>query len=591
MASFTLREKFWGKWIMANNFGTYSISTDSLTNTSRWDSLFSILLDKRYNLLGKLWDVLYVNNREYQLDTNDFGNVIHPEGYKLISQIRKNDSFEIYYNIGTSILKKSIKLSKNQNNLVVKYEFIGNDEADLKVIPLMQMREAQELNLETKGEIGVSISEDIIYFRRKNLEIRSNRPQNFVPDAVSYYNFHYVEDEERGYDSKENLYSPGYFLFKDIHNIELEFWAGSGISIGDRPSELGGKPRLIPKHIWDGADLFVNNNNIIAGFPWFDYWSRDTFISLPGLVLVRGLFQTAKEILINWMRRYPEGKIPSKWNGDLYPSDSPLWFIYSVKKYMDYTNDSPFLYTVIEYIRKILDNYIAGYEGIKLDGYFVYSPPGRTWMDGNCDGKFITPREGKPIEVNALWYNSLKIFQEFLIKINQKMPEEYANLMAGFEEHFTNTFVRGNRIKDVVGEDDFSIRPNFLIASYLPYEYLGNLKPFIWMAEKLLTPYGLRTLSPEFPQFKGIYMGNQCDRDAAYHNGSVWPWLIGPYITSMVRNGSKPGDLAAYFSPVLNMQYIPEIFDGYLPGIPRGSYAQAWSYGEIIRAFKEDLKV
>lgn len=584
-----VRDKFWEKWIQTNSFGSFSISTLSLTNTSRWDSLLSILREKRFNLLGKLWDVVKVDGTEYILDTSDFGDVIHPQGYKYITQIKMDSGFQIFYDLHGVELIKEIQLSSKRDLVSVRYSAVGASRIELKVIPLMQMRLAETLNKQRDADIVVKKGE-FVEVSRGNLILEMNQADNFIASPDTYYKFYYLEDDLNGYESTENLYSPGFFSFELGNDVKIDFWVPES-NPAKELNKLMGKPRGINQNIWDGADLFITQNNIIAGLPWFDYWSRDAFISIPGLLLARGQLEHAKAIIENWMNLYPDGKIPNRIGGDIYPSDSPLWFIYSMKKYMDYTNDSGFLYRALEYIKGILDNYIQGYEGIKLDGYFIYSPPGRTWMDAQCDGKPITPRDGKPIEVNSLWYNALKSFKEFLTKTNSKMPEEYENLIAGFEENFKKEFIKGNKIKDVADPDDFSLRPNFIFAFSLPYNILSNIKPFNPLLNKLLTPYGLRSLSSDDPKYIGIYIGDKCERDLAYHNGSVWPWLIGPYITAMIRNNMDREQILSYFTPLFNLKYLPEIFDGNLPSIPRGAYAQAWSYAEIIRSMREDLKI
>jgi len=584
-----VKEKFWDKWILTNYAGAYSISTLSLTNTSRWDSLLSILRKKRYNLLGKLWDIAKINGKEYHLDTSDFGDVIHPDGFNYISQTKLERGYQIYYDLHGTQLIKEIYLDKKREFISIKYSAIGDSEVELNVVPLLQMRVAEELNKDKNANITVRKG-DFVEISRGDLVIISNQAENFIPSNDTYFKFYYLEDDLNGYDSVENLYSPGYFQFKLNKEINIDFWVPGNTPQKDF-SNLMGRPKGINQDIWNGADLFITQDNIIAGFPWFNYWSRDAFISIPGLLLVRGYLEHGKIIIENWMNLYPDGKIPNMIGGEIYPSDSPLWFIYSLKKYFDYTNDTGFIYRALDYTKHILDNYIEGYEGIKLDGYFIHSPPGRTWMDAQCDGKFITPREGKPIEVNSLWYNALKIFKEFMAKTNTKIPEEYDNLIAGFEENFQKKFVKGNKIKDIADPDDFSVRPNFLFAFSLPYNLLSNIRPFNALLGKLATPYGLRSLSSDDPRYIGIYAGSKCERDMAYHNGTVWPWLVGPYITALVRNNMDRNQLLSYFSPLLNLKYLPEIFDGNLPSIPRGAYAQAWSYAEILRALREDLKI
>jgi predicted glycogen debranching enzyme len=273
-------------------------------------------------------------------------------------------------------------------------------------------------------------------------------------------------------------------------------------------------------------------------------------------------------------------------------ADSSLWYIYAVYKYYKYTQDLSLIKLVYPKMLEIIETYIKGNGYFEtVDSLIKVKKPQLTWMDARIGDMIFTPRVGFPVEINALWYNALEIVRFMAKKMKIESPQYLDLLIPEVRERFKSKFVKNDVILDVADPDDYSIRPNFIFAFSLPYPVLDNFSNYLELVKsKLLTPFGLRTLIQDDKRYIGRYEGDQYHRDSAYHNGSVWPWLAGPYITASVNAGTDPDELLEYFKDLYSLPKIPEIFDGDEPHNPRGCMIQAWSYGELIRAFYEDLK-
>lgn len=588
--------KFEEEWIISNGNGYYSSSTVSSINTRSYHGLFvSLNTDfSRTVLLSKIWEEVEVNEKKYYLDTNLFGDVIHPNGYTNLKWFELFPIPTFSYQLGKTTINKEYFWHPLKNNLFVRYSVSGQPPDHVKLIPLTGLRKAGSMNTfgtytsECDGYLKIEREGKTVYLWGGNA---------FDLQEEWYRNFTYSIEKERGYGYSEDLFSPGYFTFSGMDEFTVQ--------ISDRTESVDAKiarreflskaaptfnKNEFPDRFQQVSDMFVAGKDILAGFPWFSAWSRDAFISIPGLLLAKRKFGLAKTVLENYAERYPDGKFINQVGGTLTPADSPLWYIYAIKKYLDYTNDLPFVRRILNYCISIVLNYINGYNGIKIKEGLVSSPAGTTWMDAYCNGKFQTPREGMAVEVNALWYNALQSLKEFHHKLNLEFQLDMEELITVTRKRFQEVFVLNRTIKDVAEPDDLSARPNMVLAFSLPFPVIKNFRLFRKGIEGLVTPYGLRTLSPSDPRFSSLYFGDQCSRDRAYHNGTIWPWLAGPYITASVRAGVDRGQLKDFFAPLLRMNYIPEIFDGFLPGEPRGCIVQAWSYGEILRAFLEDLR-
>ena len=372
------------------------------------------------------------------------------------------------------------------------------------------------------------------------------------------------------------------------------------------------------------ADSFLvtrrstGKESVIAGYHWFEDWGRDSLISLPGLTLVTGRFNDAEEILLTFKEYCKDGLIPNRFpdrKGDepVYDSaDATLWFFNAVLQYLKYTGNFDFVRKHLwETFQSIVEQHIRGtFFGIHLDsdGLLAHGPR-LTWMDVSIAGKPVTPREGKAVEIQALWYNALKFMEMLSSRFSEKSnAEKYHSLAEKAKRSFNDKFWRseGNYLFDVVNGNkrDPSIRPNQIIAVSLDFSMLdsfrsGKVVEDVW--NRLWGTYGLKSLSDDDPRYIGKYQGGLSHRDAAYHNGTVWAWLLGPFVTAFLkvknheeywRRFAFENFLEALFREEMyrtGLGTISEVFEGDPPHDSRGCISQAWSVAEPLRAYVEDI--
>ncbi len=355
---------------------------------------------------------------------------------------------------------------------------------------------------------------------------------------------------------------------------------------------------------------------ILAGYPWFADWGRDAFISLPGLLLSTGRFDEAKSVLTTFAAVADEGMIPNRFDdrsGTTYFNsvDASLWFINAAFQYLKASGDSKtFIQELMPAIRWIIDSYHKGTRfDIRADADGLITAGNNqtqlTWMDAKYDGLAFTPRCGKAVEVNALWYNSLCLLAQFYIDRDAQNAKHYKSMADKVQKSFSELFWNESKgyLNDCILPDglvDESLRPNQIFAVSLPFSALSpeQQKSVVNVMQKqLLTPYGLRTLNVQDSRYKGVYTGPQQQRDEAYHQGTVWAFLIGPFVEGFLKvNGfsrKSKKKAAEFIQPLLQhmtkdgcLGSVSEIFDGDAPHKPRGCIAQAWSVAELIRAYQ-----
>jgi predicted glycogen debranching enzyme len=345
-------------------------------------------------------------------------------------------------------------------------------------------------------------------------------------------------------------------------------------------------------------------HTIIAGYHWFSDWGRDTLIALPGITLVPGRFDIAKEILEGLATYTRQGIIPNTFDDrDSSPAyntvDASLWYIDRVFQYLKYSNDTSFLNTYYPVFQSIIEAYQRGthHHIFMDDDYLISHDPGLTWMDVKLGEYYPTPRARKAVEIQALWYNALRIMSLFAELTNNENP--YESLAEQVKKSFNTNYTR---LYDVIDSKDITIRPNMIFLTSLDHIMIPKTtqQQIVDLVEKkLLTIFGLRTLDPDDPQYKSAYIGPY-HRDLAYHNGTVWPWLLGSFIkakTKLQRNNDawKSKAFESYLSTLLHIYgdkwdgSIHEIFDAEPPFAPRGCISQAWSVAELMRAWAEDI--
>ena len=356
---------------------------------------------------------------------------------------------------------------------------------------------------------------------------------------------------------------------------------------------------------------------IIAGYHWFTDWGRDTMIALPGLCLLSGQFEMAKAILGEFRKHLSQGMLPNRFpdeggEPEYNTIDATLWYFLALYRYVEYTNDSAFLREILPHLLDIHRWHREGTRyGIRVDSDGLLQGGDEstqlTWMDAKVGNWVVTPRHGKAVEINALWYNALQILAVFQERLGEpaaasaRFREEAEQLRISFLEVFRNT--NEGLLYDCVRGDhrDDRFRPNQLFALSLPFPLLEEQEAeriLERMEAELLTPRGLRTLSPKHPEYQPRYLGDQLRRDGSYHQGTVWPWLLGPWATALVRFRGERGRQQAetlyrqFFDHLeeAGLGTVSEIFDGDAPHTPRGCIAQAWSVAELLRGYQEDIR-
>jgi predicted glycogen debranching enzyme len=631
------------EWLETNGIGGFASSTIIGLNTRRYHGLLIAATQPpvgRMLLLAKLEETVVLGGRRFDLSANRYPGVVQPQGYEYLKEFRL-DPFPVFvYQVEAIEIEKHVFMVHGENATVVEYVVRGAcAECTLELRPLIAFRDYHAtthandaLNPEVRTEPGRAAVSP--YYSLPTL--------HFAHDAASietaehwYFNLEYDRERERGLDFREDLFNP--FVLK----FDLAQHAGATVIASTEPREASAAPALrraelerraglvrqIPRPaplvsaLMLASDAFIvrrgDGHSVIAGYPWFADWGRDAMITLPGLTLVTGRPEIAKSILQAFARTVDQGMLPNRFPDsgeapEYNTIDATLWMFAAVQALVRYTSDLRFVKDhLYETLRGIIDWHVRGTRyGIHVDADGCLTTRGEqlTWMDAKVSDWVVTPRRGKPVEVQALWYNALRIMQTLASKFGDtatgtRCAELAERLRATFPRLFWNP--QAGCLYDVVDGErrDAAIRPNQIFAVSLAQTLLpgDQARSVVDVVEReLLTPYGLRTLAPGDPNYHGRYEGDQRGRDGAYHQGTVWPWLLGPFITAFLKvNGRTPQTLAkaagllSAFPEHLHtagLGQISEIFDGDPPHRPRGCIAQAWSVAEMLRAMVEDIE-
>jgi predicted glycogen debranching enzyme len=633
------------EWLETNGLGGWASSTICGANTRNYHGMFVIATKPpvgRIVALSKLEETIITNNSRCELQANQFPGSICDSGLKYFTKFTKGIFPVFQYNIGEIEIEKTVAAIHGKDIVVVTYEVKkASAPFTMELKPLVAGRDYHSLS-----KANDSINRDTVF---GDNVLTINTYQGVPPICIQvkgasfrnhqdwFLNFEYKEEQARGLSFAEDLFCYGNFI------VHLKQGSKLGIVISTEEYSqsdafellLGEKKRRellfeqlplqnnFTKTLALAADQFVvkrgeDLKTIIAGYHWFSDWGRDTMIALPGICLVTKKYEDAKKILRSFSHHIHQGIIPNRFpdygeTPEYNTVDATLWYFIAIKKYLDYTGDKDFIVNELyPHLKDIISWHEKGtHYNIhvdKADGLLYSGEYGvqLTWMDAKIGNWVVTPRMGKAVEINALWYNALMILSDFAtLKGIEADKSEYSKKADVVKKAFKETFVIKDKgyLYDFVNmqERNDDIRPNQIFALSLPYEILDKVTSMSVLKnveEHLLTPYGLRSLSPEHYKYEGHYGGNQWSRDGAYHQGTVWSWLLGPYITAKIR---LEGDFGKTVVDRLlnNFQHhlsdagigtISEIFDGDAPYYPKGCIAQAWSVAEILRAYVEDVK-
>ena len=631
------------EWLVTNGLGGFASSTIIGANTRRYHGLLIAALKpptRRFLLVAKIDEHVNAGGVYYNLGTNHTAGGVTDSGFVHLQRVVVDPFPEFTYSFGQILLRKLIFMPYGQNATVILYRvYNGGPRANLALIPMVNCRGYHENHY--KGEVDFRqepVSRGIKITGREGIPpllLRSDKGE-FLVSSDWFYGMHYPVEAERGLNPWEDHFLPGRFEVELPPQEETVFTvvasAGEGpvpematkllakelARLGKIEKAAGSRDPLV-RLLARAADSFVVRRTvtgiptIIAGYPWFTDWGRDAMIALPGLTLITRRFDEAREILSFFGAHIKNGLLPNFFPDDggepLYNTvDAALWYFQAVYKYLQYTNDEAFvLEAMLPVLTEILTHYMEGTRfGIRMDsdGLIQAGDPGiqLTWMDAKVGDWVVTPRHGKAVEINALWYNAVCILEEIHKRFGLACP--LTGLRQRVRDGFGAFWCSEGYLYDVLqsGGRDASIRPNQIFAVSLPHSPLSQeqARAVVNKVEtELYTPYGLRSLSPRDPAYKGCYVGNPESRDAAYHQGTVWSWLIGPFVTAFrrVNNYSEESRerARAMLLPFIDhlgdhgVGYISEIFDGDVPHWPRGCIAQAWGVAEILRAYVEDV--
>jgi predicted glycogen debranching enzyme len=618
------------EFIRSNRAGSYSSTTIVYCNTRKYHGLLVAPVENldgdRHVLLSSFDETIIERENEFNLGIHKYqGDIYSPRGHKYVRDFMADPSPTIVYRVGGVIMQKESLLVEKEEQVLIRYTIKESDvPITLRFRPYLAFRNLHQLSkanlyANTKAILIPNGAKVRMYDGYPYLHMQFSRHVDFVPVPDWYYGIEYNKELRRGYDFKEDLFVPGYFELDAKKGDVIIFSAGTTKA---NPEQLKRKytievskriPRDSFKHCLINAaqQFFVKRNNtteIIAGFPWFGSWGRDTFIALPGLTLAIGDTLTCKDVLDTQVAKLKNGLFPnigSEENAAFNSVDAPLWFFWSLQQYTKVVKS----YTTIwrnygKAIKSVLEAYRNGTSfNIKMheNGLIYAGEPGKalTWMDAIVHGKPVTPRIGFPVEINALWYNAVMFSLDLAKRAkDEEFVKSWEGLPGVIQESFMNLFwdPKKGYLADVADykTKDWSIRPNQVIAVSMEYSMLSSeiKKAVLDVIERdLLTPRGLRTLSPTNENYKGIYKGTQEQRDLAYHQGTVWPWLLEHFCESYMNLHKESGlafleNLIDGFEPVmteLGIGTIPEIFDGDPPHRARGAISQAWSVAALLR--------
>jgi glycogen debranching enzyme len=467
------------------------------------------------------------------------------------------------YRVDDIIIQKTITFN---GELSVTYDISGD--ADLWIRPLITDRPVHEVLKDPRP--GYRQERDGVIWGDLYLE----GDLSYEPHPETYWNVWYQQEYERGYDAVEDLHSPGVFQGR-VQDTTVTFRC-----IGDTPAVQNIPRTQSPKTSLDwlewASSAFCHGDEITAGYHWFcESWGRDSAISVTGLLIERGLKDESRRVLTRLSAMVQGGVLANRFPDNYHSSDASLWFIHALFSYRRRWGDDPFMESMKPVIWSILEEYpLSGVAS--LDHNLISVVPKSTWMD-----TAFTPRKGKPVEINALWVHALSEVEA--MGIGTPVSPESAH-----EEFQRFWNPERSCLYDLIDPVDPAIRPNQVLALSLGLIPQPQASSAITTINKhLLTPYGLRSLSPSDPDYEGRYTG-----DRSYHNGCIWPWLTAYYVEALLRNGMPREKIAPMLVPILHhlreagVGYISEIFDGDRPHVPRGCIAQAWSVAEIARAYR-----
>ncbi|NJP12555.1 MAG: glycogen debranching protein [Leptolyngbyaceae cyanobacterium RU_5_1] len=637
------------EWLVTNGIGGYASGTVAGLLTRCYHGLLVAALKPplgRTLLLAKLDDTVVYGNRYYPLHTNRWADgALGPHGYRQIERFTLDGSIPVWrYACADALLEKRIWMQPGTNTTYVYYQLLrATQPLSLTLKAMVNYRDYHSRSQGqgwqmsvTPVDRGVQVS---AFPEAAVVTVISDRAE-VTPNHDWYYGFDLSAERERGLGDRDD----------HLHAATLQAPLNVGESLTvvvstEQKLTLDGEAALKIRRTYDykllglwkssraieskdspefasqlvlAADQFIvnrsspeepNGKTIIAGYPWFSDWGRDTMISLPGLTLATGRPEIARSILRTYAHYTDQGMIPNRFpdageTPEYNTVDATLWYLEALRAYYTATEDDDLIRELFPVLADIIDWHCRGTRyNVHLDpadGLLYAGEPGvqLTWMDAKVDDWVVTPRIGKPVEVNALWFNALRTMAMLSRRVG-KPHQEYEAIadraLARFSRFWNPVLGYCYDVLDGPDGDDESLRPNQIFAVSLPESplTLAQQRGVVdTCAQALLTSHGLRSLSPDHPQYQGRYIGAPRQRDGAYHQGTTWGWLLGPFVIAHLRVYSNPARAREFLEPMMNhlsahgVGSLSEIFDGDAPMTPRGCIAQAWTIAEVLRAWQ-----
>jgi predicted glycogen debranching enzyme len=615
--------------IRTNRAGSYSSTTIVDCNTRKYHGLLICPVNEfggeRFVLLSSL-DVTVLNSeKRFNIGIRKYkGDYFSPKGHKYIEDFNTDSIPSRLYRVGGVLLKQERLLVHYEEQFLLRFTVVeASEKMKLQVRPFLAFRNIHQL---THANLSANTRVDFVengirskmYEGFPYLHMQFSKKVEFVHVPDWYLGVEYPEEQKRGYDYSEDLFTPGFFEFDAKKGEEIVFSASTREENTSRLKQkfaqtVAGKiPRdSFSNCLRNAAQQFIEMREgktlIIAGYPWFGAWGRDTFISIPGLALARYNLKLFSSVMDTQVARMKDGLFPNmgEENNPAFNSvDAPLWFIWAIQQYIEQggTDGWKRYGEAAKSVLRAYKNGTAFNIHVRENGLVYAEAPGKslTWMDAVVNGVPVTQRGGYAVEINALWYNAVCFSLEMAgAAKDTKFVKEFGKFPDLIKNSFLELFWNDNLgcladyINDEEGKNNF-VRPNMIIAVSLPYSMLNKdqMKTILDVADKeLVTNRGLRTLSPRNKLYKGIYAGTQEERDEAYHQGTVWPWLYGPFCEGWLKVYGNQGvqkvrNLIYGLEEVMSehgVSTLSEIHDGNPPHAPKGAISQAWSVGEVLR--------
>ena len=621
------------EFIRANRSGSFSGTTIIGCNTRKYHGLLispqPAIDNGLYVLLSSIDETIIQHEAEFNFGIHKYkGGEYNPKGHKYITDVTTEPIPKICFSVGGVVLTKEMLFLSNEDRVIIKYTLEkANSETTLRLKPFLAFRNVHSLSKanifaerkyeEVENGIKTRMYQGYSYL---NMQVSKETEYTHVPDW--YYDIEYEQERDRGYDSLEDLYVPGFFDVKIKKGESVYFTAGlNEMSTASLSKQFNAEiKKRTPRDNFENclinsAQQFIVRKGkkveIMAGYPWFGRWGRDTFIAVPGLTIAIGDIKTCKEVIDTMIEDLNGPLFPNVGSGSesSYNSvDASLWFFWALQQYAYASESEEKIWK--EYgakMKMILVGYRKGTQyNIKMhDNGLIWSgETGKalTWMDAIAEGKPVTPRIGFDVEINALWYNAIMFSLEMAAySKDTDFFNEWDPIAKIIPASYKETFWSKAKgyLADYVNGDfkDWTIRPNQIFAASLPYNPLSEkIRQIIIETTKkvLLTPKGIRTLAPHDLHYKGHYQGDQTTRDQTYHQGTVWPWLLGAFADAYLKIYGDSGvnilkKILNYFETDM-LEYgigsIAEIYDGDPPHHACGAPSQAWSVAELLRINK-----